>query len=1182
MSKALIKDTLRTIKKNISRYISVMLIIALGTAFFVGIKATAPDMFATAKKYFTDYNLMDIRVQSLAGLTDEDLNAIRSIYGVTYVKGQKFTDALVKVNGEIEADIDGTQISARAYGISPEQISGYINGENDGAYINRVDKIEGSFPQNINECLVDASRLSTPDSYKIGSTITLETESGNTPSTLNTNTFTIVGIIRSPYYISFERGNTTVGSGKVGTYIIIPDEAFNMDYYSEAYVSVQGANTLDPYSDEYFEYISPIIENIQALSVNCSAVRAAELKPTLEKEISEGEKLIESSSSEISDKLKELDDTILTLEDFVANGDEIIAAAQQEFDEKFSQAEDNLTNNTQEYYNAIEEYSRQEQLHQESLAQYNAENLKLQQAKATYDEAYEKHQSAKTAVEYAKQTITTTNNLIEAAEAMLLKIEDIQTDSMSQSELQTVVNYMQVMYPELYEAVKAMTTQGLASEVATALQPYLDSQKQSLALYEKELSEKEKQLEQVETVLAENKAELTQATQELAQAKSELETAAAALQSASAQLTALGYNIQSGNLQLEIERVKAETQLTELKNQVNSAPTNLALAKEKRAQAVSQLDTELRAAQENVSAAKALLAKLDSISWNVYDRNDTPGYSSYGQSVKNIEVLSNIFPIFFFILSSMICLTTLTRLIDEDRVLIGTYKALGYSSISIVLKYTVYSFSACIFGTVIGVAVAVFLFPYAINSAYSIMYSMPDLEYIFPWGYAALSLLISLMCTTFATALAIYKELRANPAILMRPKAPKAGKRILLEKISFIWKRLSFTAKVTARNLFRNKQRFAMTLLGIAGCTALLTASLGMYNSISAILSEQYGDDAISKYDFQIVFGTQQTTDTHSYEFSKAEGNSAVSSLMLTAMKSMTAQGEGSSKSLDVYVLVPSEPANIEKYIDLRSRKGNEKYSLADGEAVITEKLAKDTDTKVGDSITFTDSNGDSYSVTVGAIAENYTFHYIYMTENTYKAVTGSSPQYYYAVGLLSESYKNMNEDELANAKGLLSTDLMKTDGITAVAFTSDTTESISQITDALSIVIVLFFVSALILAFVVLYNLSNINIIERTREIATLKVLGFVDREVSSYIYRENIFVSLFGIVFGILLGIGLHKLLISFTAIDTVMYGQNISWYSYLISIAITTLIIVVVNLLLHKKLKKVDMVLSLKSVE
>ncbi len=1182
MSKALIKDTLRTIKNSFSRFISILLIVALGTAFFVGIKATAPDMFKTAEKYFTEYNLMDIRVQSLAGLTDEDIAAIKKLEGVQYVTGQKFTDALVRVNGEIEADIDGTQISARAYSISPEHIAEYLSGVNNGEYMNRPELIEGKYPSSVNECLVDASRLSTPDSYKIGNTVTLETEGGNTPSNLTTNTFTIVGIIRSPYYISFERGNTTVGSGKVGTFIIIPEEAFDMDYYSEVYVNVQGADHFEPYSDEYFEYIEPIITNINAISGNQVKIRASALRPELLKAISEGEAKIENSSSEISEQLKELDENIAKLEDFVANGSDLLKNAEEEFNSKFKDAEGELSNNTAEYYAAIEAYSREEELYQQNLKLYNTEDLKHTQAKELYDSVYSEYQSAKNAVGYAQQTIDTTQSLIAAAEATLLRLEDAQSDAYSQEQIQSVINMMQITYPELYNAVKSLTTQGLATEIATSLKPYLDTQKATLAVQQKNLNEKNKQLEALGEQLTAKEKELTQATYELAQAKNQLDEAAEDLKAASAQLTALGYNIQSGNLQLQIEKIQAEAQLNELRNQINNAPSNLAMAKEKRAEALSQMDEGLRNAQEEVSAAKSLLSKLDSISWGVYNRNATPGYSSYGQTVNNIEVLSNIFPIFFFLLSSMICLTTLTRLIDEDRVLIGTYKALGYTKASIIAKYVIYSFSACFIGTLIGVAIAVFLFPFAINSAYSIMYSLPELIYVFPWGYSALSLLISIMCTALATTLSIFKVLQTNPAVLMRPKSPTPGKRILLESITLIWERLNFTAKVTARNLFRNKQRFTMTLLGIAGCTALLIASLGMYNSISAILTKQYGNEAISKYDFQVVFNTKQTTSAHSYEFNKAAGDARIGSMMLTAMKSMTASSDRSDKTLDVYIFVPEKISSLGEYIDLRNRSTGEKYILDDSGAVITEKLANDTKTKVGDMLNFTDSDGNTYSVAVSAIAENYTFHYIYMTENTYKSVTGKSPEYYYAIGNLSSAFDSVDEETLTNTKGNISTDFMKTDGITAIAFTSDTTESISQITDALSLVILVFFVSALILAFVVLYNLSNINIIERTREIATLKVLGFVDTEVSSYIYRENIIVSVFGMIFGILLGIVLHFLLISFTAIDTVMYGQTIAWYSFVIAISITILIIIAVNLLLHRKLKKIDMVLSLKSVE
>ena len=1182
MSKALITDTLRTIRNNFSRYISIMLIVALGTAFFVGIKATAPDMFATAEKYFADYNLMDIRVQSLIGLTDEDINAIKQLEGVQYVSGQKFTDALVRVNGEIEADIDGTQISARAYSISPQHIAEFISGANDGAYMNRPELIEGRYPSAVNECLVDASRLSTPDSYKIGNTITLESVSGTVPSSLSTNTFTIVGIMRSPYYLSFERGNTNIGSGKIGTFIIIPEEAFKMDYYSEIYVNVQGADYFKPYSDEYFEYISPIIANIEALSPNRVKYRAAALRPELQNAITEGERLIANSSSEISEKLKDLDTKIATLEDLVTNGTQILADAEKEFNEKFSAAEGELNNSTAEYYAALQEYAQKEELYKQNVALYNTQEQKHNQAKAEYDQKYREYQDAVTALNYAEQTIKTTESLITAAEATLLQLEDAQADAYSQEQIQSVINMMQITYPELYTAIKSLTTQGLATEIAAAIKPYIDQQKANLAQQQTVINQQKAKLETAGEQLKEVEKQLTQATLDLATAKTQLDQAAADLQSASSQLTAYGYNIQSSNLQLQIERMQAESKLNELRNQVNSAPMNLAMAKEQRAMAVDQLDAGLKAAQEEVSSAKSLLSKLDTVTWTVSDRNATPGYQSYGQTVNNIKVLSNIFPILFFLISSMICLTTLTRLIDEDRVLIGTYKALGYTQASIVAKYVIYSISACFIGTALGVGVAVFLFPFAINSAYSIMYSLPDLIYIFPFGYAALSLLISLFCTAFATALAIFKELQEKPAVLMRPKAPKVGKRILLEKVTFIWQNLSFTAKVTARNLFRNKQRFTMTLFGIAGCTALLIASLGMHNSISAILTKQYGKDAISKYDFQIVFSSKQTTGTHSYEFSEASGDARVGSLMLTALKSMTGSSERSDKKLDVYVLVPEKSSAISEFIDLRNRKNNDRYVLDDSGAIITEKLAIDTKTSVGEQIQFTDGDGNTYSVTVSAIVENYTFHYIYMTEKLYKDVTGTEPEYYYAMGKLSSTFDGTDEETLANAKGLLTTDLINTDGITAVAFTSDTTESISRITDALSIVILLFFASALILAFVVLYNLSNINIIERTREIATLKVLGFVDNEVSSYIYRENIFVSVFGMLFGIILGIAIHYLLISFTAIDTVMYGQSISWYSFVIAIIITCAIIVSVNLILHRKLKKVDMVLSLKSVE
>lgn len=1182
MSKALIKDTLRTIRKNLSRYISIMLIIALGTAFFVGIKATAPDMYETADRYFKDYNLMDIRVQSMAGLTNRDVDAIMGLEGVEYASGQKFIDALVRVNGNIEADIDGTQISTRAYSISPENIANFLNGNQDGSYINRPELIEGEYPSSVKECLVDASRLSTPESFKIGNKITLETENGDMPSGLNTNEFEITGIVRSPYYLSFERGNTTVGSGKVGTYIIIPEEAFTNDYYSEIYVNVEGANNFDPYSDEYFDYIAPIKTNIEAISAGQVQMRVASLGPELQQKIVDAQRKIDNSSSEVSEALKDLDEKIEMLEELVATGKDTLAKAQQEFNDKFSDAEGTLATNTEEYKAAIAEYQEKNQQLLDSKKKYNENKILLDRAQSEFDKSEVKYENARQACDFAMTTVKTTKSLIATAEDTLHQINDIQQGAFSDEKLQEIIKTLQVTSPALYNALKALTTNGLATEIASSLLPYIQTQKAELARQEKELETKQKQLDDTRVILDEKKEELQQATIDSGNALLSLQAAEKALNEISSHLSSSGSDIQAGQLQIQLEKMQAETKLNELKNQVNSAPQNLALAKQQKEKAMASMDTGLKKAEAELTDAKRLYNKLDTLTWNIYDRNGTPGYASYGQSVENIEALSNIFPIFFFLLASLVCLTTLTRMIEEDRVLIGTYKALGYTSSAIISKYVIYSLSACVFGSIIGISFAIFLFPFAINKAYSIMYTMPDLIYLFPWKQCGISFLISLACTTVVTIVAIGKELRQTPAVLMRPKAPKAGKRILLERIPAIWHRMNFTAKVTARNLFRNKQRFAMTLLGIAGCSALLLASLGMYNSIDAITTKQYGKNAISEYDFQLVFNNPQTSGSHSFEFTKAEEDSRIGSLMLTAMKSMTGSSERSDKELDVYVMVPEKPEKIGNYISLRTRNSKTPLTLTDDGAIITEKLAKDTKTGIGDEIIFTDSDGNAYKVTVSAIAENYTFHYIYMTENLYRTVTGEDPVYSYAIGNMASAFDNAKPEDLSNAKGLLTTDLMATDGIAAIAFTSETTESISQITDALSVVIILFFVSALILAFVVLYNLSNINIIERTREIATLKVLGFMDREVSSYIYRENVIISIFGIILGTGMGIVLHYLLITFTSIDTVMYGQSIAWYSYLIALAITIGIIVAVNLVLHKKLQKIDMVLSLKSVE
>ncbi|MBR5409977.1 MAG: FtsX-like permease family protein [Clostridia bacterium] len=1183
MSGPLFLDTLRTIKKNFSRFLSILLMVALGTAFFVGMKATAPDMYDNAETYFTDCNLMDIRVRSTIGLTDTDLEALSKVEGVEFLSSEKFTDAFVSVNGVPELDIDGTRITTRVYGVSTDKLYNYTHNMDDGDYINRVELIEGRFPQK-GECLVDASRLSTPESYRLGSIITLKNSGDETPEALNTDTFTIVGIVRSPYYLSFERGNTDIGSGKLGTFIIVPEQAFSTDYYSEVYIKVEGSDEYEPFSDDYFSHVDEVKKQIEYKSPHLIANRVSDLRPTLQKEISTAEAEISSKEQEVALSLSDLNATIITLQNLVDNGDSIMQQAQDKFNEEFANVDATLQYNTEAYQNAITEYSEQSAALNNAKAEYNQKALELQANSAAYDDALQEYNSKVASLESARAQLENTQSMLEAAKSMMQRVEDMGVSNMSNEQAQSLLTLIQTTNPELYNTIRGMSAQGLATEVLANLEPYIEQETAELAKQQQKLDEATALLAAQKTILDEKKLELETAAIQSNQAQVALSDAENALRTYEQVLQNMGVKLQDANLQATIKKLEAQNQLKELQAQLQAAPAQLDTALATKASVEAQLETGLAYAKSKLADAKLLYAKLDDVEWDIYDRGDTPGYTGYGQAVANIEVISNIFPIFFFIISSLVVLTTVTRLVDEDRTLIGTYKALGYRNGSILMKYVLYSLLAGLLGAALGMGLGYRLIPMAVSAAYSIMYDLPAMEYSFPVNWAVVGLAIALLSTVVVTVLAVLGNLRLAPAKLMRPKAPKKGRRILLEHIPFIWRSLSFSRKVTLRNLFRNKSRFFMTLVGIAGCTAMLLGSVGFYNSISAIKGKQYdGADAISKYDLQVVFDNPQTTPVHTTEYTAVSLDARVASMNLISMKSTNAFSDRASKKLETYVLVPENPERLTDFFALHDRKAPEtSYTLTDDGAIITEKLAKDTKTEVGDEISFTDAAGNVYKVPVAAIAENYTFHYIFLSPALYQKTVGEAPVFGYAIGTLSESLKATTGSELDALKGLLATDFMRQTGVTTVAFTSETTKSIGEITNALSLVIVIFFVSALVLAIVVLYNLANINIIERTRELATLKVLGFNESEVGRYILRENMMVSFFGILCGVGLGIGLHKLLITYTAIDTVMYGQEIHWWAYALAVGITVAIIAAVNLLLRKKTRRIDMVESLKSVE
>lgn len=1165
-----------------SRFISIIIIVALGTGFFVGVKSAAPSMEETAEQYFSDNNLMDLRVQSSIGLTEDDLSAIKNVEGVSGAMGAKFVDALVLVNGQPEIDLDGTQISTRAYGIDLNMLQAYYYGANDKNFINRPTLLEGTYPTKSNQCLVDESSLSTPDSYQIGSKIKLEADANTDLSSLAVTEFEIVGVIRSPYYISFERGNSLVGSGKIGTFIYIPESAFTSDYYSEIYVTVDGSDAYDPFSDAYIQYLKPVADRIREVGATNIATRTNELKESLPGEIASAKQAYQTSYATLQTRLQEAEEQIALYQKYVDDPEGSYNEAVTQAAEALGLAAEEFNGNSSAYYDAIETYNQNLEAYKAAKAAQSEKYKQLTEAQRQYAAAESALTAAENAFNSATQFVSSTQNIIDTTSTVLSSLEAYQNGQMDNSQIAQVLATLESINPDLYHSIASLSAVSMATEAIALVTPYLDQQKTQLAAYQEQLEA--------------SKQELTVTKEKFSAAATVLSAAKTAYEAADEQLNAYletlrGYydelegsktDLSMAQFELMLNESSVSNDLNLLKATIANAQTYLDKAKKEYTETKESAEAALADAQKKIDAAEKLLAKLDTAKWNLYDRTDTPGYTSYDGAVHNIKVLSNIFPVIFFLVAALVCLTTMSRMVEEERTQMGTMKAIGYSSTAIATKYILYALFASVIGAALGIVIGVYALPYAVFKAYSIMFTMPSLSLSFPVVYILLGMAISLLTTLLAAGIACARELRVHPASLMRPKAPKPGKRVLLEKIPFIWKHISFTGKVTVRNLFRRKVRFLMTVIGIGGCTALVLASIGLYSSVHDIMPKQYGDDGIAAYDVQIAFADNQTDDSAMMEL--LHDDSRITDLMLSSVQSVTGGSDRIDKTQDVYLFVPKDCAKLSSLIHLQNRSTGETLTLDDSGAIITESFAKDTDTQIGDSVWIINGDGEQFSIPVAGITENYAFNYIYLSENLYQYIFQEPVTYNYAIGTVDPSIltDERTKNVTATKKSQFTTDLMAYDSINAVAFTSDTVDTLNEVINVLSMIIAIFIVAAGLLAFIVLYNLSNINISERQRELATIKVLGFHDKEVSAYIYRENVVLTIIGILLGLLLGVFVHKLLIIYCAVDTVMYVQTLRWYSFVIAAAMTTFFAVIVNFLMHKKMQKIDMVESLKAIE
>ena len=719
------------------------------------------------------------------------------------------------------------------------------------------------------------------------------------------------------------------------------------------------------------------------------------------------------------------------------------------------------------------------------------------------------------------------------------------------AQLETQQEQVAEGYEEYYDALKPFEGTPMYDQMVEQLAP----QKAQLDQAAAQIQAGYQQLEQVKTQLDGARAELDAAQAQLADSAQQLESGWA--------------EYQSGQQTLDQETQQGRSQLAQAKAELDQGEAEYQQGLEEYEQAKADAQEELEQAQADIEQGQKELDELEACEWYVLGRNTNSGVVGYAQDAERVENLSSIFPIIFFVVAALACLTTMTRMVEEQRTQIGALKALGFSRLAISQKYIGYAFTASLVGGLLGLGVGAALIPAVIANAFQIMYAIPGLDYKVQLPLFVLAVLAAVVCTTGAAVWACLSTLMDTPANLMRPRAPKAGKRVFLEYIKPLWRRLSFTWKVTMRNLFRYQKRFWMTVIGIGGCTALIVTGFGLHESIFDVLDKQF--DEISQYDATVGLEETMTGEQKQALQSYLNGDERVENYLFSHQQLVEASSTG--LSYDAYLFAVEDAQAFGRFVDLRHRSDHSDVELTQEGVVIDEKLSELLDVSVGDTITL---EGDKrVEVQVADITENYVYHYIYLTSDLYTQLYGGE----YLNNVMLLDYRDGIGENESNQ---VSQTLMNMDGVASYSYIATIRDSFEDSMDAINYAVIIIIVAAAALAFVVLYNLTNINITERRSELATLKVLGFYDRETTAYVLRENVFLTLFGVILGLVLSRFLHSWMVVTVEVDLVMFGRTAPPYAYVLAAVMTALFSLIVNVAAHFRLKKVDMVESLKTVE
>ena len=1051
MTKGLRKDFRREVKHSFSRFLSILLISALGVAFFAGIRSASPAMLASADATFDSDNLADIRVIGTLGLTDNDVAALLSLEGVQAAEGI--------YTGDFLCETENNTVVAKVTSMTNQ--------------VSLVKVKEGRYPEKYNECIADREFLAA-SGFQIGDTVRLKTGTeAKISDTLADDEFTIVGVGETSYYLNSERGTAAIGDGTADGLLVIPKEAFTAEVYSEIHVTMTGTAQMNCFSKAYDKVLAAVKANIETVeSARCEA-RLAEFRADADKKLNQAKYEFQEKKDKALSDLGDAYQTLLTKEAELENGQLQIEQQRQQIEELralFDSGDQSVENGKEQ----------------------------IAEARATIDD-----------LERQKKAI---EDQIAADEAKIAQMQkDLQADAPYISD--------EEYYQRSMEIIRATAT--------------VEYYKNQLPAIEKSIADVNERVTTAEQFIADYPAAAAAARVKIAEGEAKLEEAEK--------------EIQDGEIALE-------------------------RAKEDYALAAEDTEAEINAAQEKLDKSEDEINNVKLPKWHVLDRTSIQSYATYKNDAQSIAAIGTVFPIIFFLVAALVSLTTMTRMVEEERTQIGTLKALGYKKSAITAKFVWYALLSTLLGSVVGVVLGESLLPILIIRTYRTVYMHLTQTVVQPHILNAVAAtVLALLATVGGAVAASARVLSENPAALMRPEAPKIGKRTFVEDIDFIWMRLNFAQKAACRNLFRYKKRLFMTILGVAGCMALLLAGFGIRDSVEMLPEKQF--NRVFSYQGTVGADTSLSRAERRQLLSKVASVEGVTEYLQT--KSIVTYAETEKGDTSAYLIVPQDTVKLGEYVHLReARFPHDDVALTDDGILITEKFAKALGVSAGDMITIKEDEtaepvGD---VRVAGVVENYLSSYIYMTPNIYKALYGETAS-------LNAALIKVDPSADTNA---VAEDLLDINGVTSVSMNATTQAQVNSMLGNLNVIIAVMILAAGLLAFIVLYNLNNINITERRRELATLKVLGFYPGELAAYVYRENVILTLFGTVLGMGLGFVLHWFVMQTVETETVMFGAEMRFTSYLFAILLTIVFAVLVNALMYFRMKKIDMIESLKSVE